>query len=84
MGWKIVERKIGKAGNLKQRQKRQSEWNKKYSENWMIGYFIDGEFVSQEDALETIYYKSYESYFESNPSDLNAVSYTHLTLPTKA
>ncbi len=59
MSWLIVERKIGKAGNLKQRQKRQSEWNRKYGENWMIGYVIDGEFVSQEDALESIYYESY-------------------------
>jgi len=70
MGWKIVERKIGKAGNLKQRQKRQNEWNKKYGDNWMIGYVIDKEFVSQEEALETIYYKSYESHFENYPEDL--------------
>ena len=30
MSWKIVERKIGKAGNQKQREKRQREWDKKY------------------------------------------------------
>lgn len=70
MSWEIVERKIGKAGNLKQRQKRQGEWNKKYGDNWMVGYVIDGEFISQEDALETIYYKSYEIHFENNPQDL--------------
>ncbi len=70
MGWKIVERKIGKAGNLKQRQKRQREWDKKYDENWMIGYVIDGEFISQEEALETIYYKSYELHFQKHPEDL--------------
>ena len=57
MSWKIVERKIGKAGSLKQRQKRQSQWDKKYGDNWMIGYMIDGAFISQEDALESIYYK---------------------------
>ena len=71
MSWKIVERKIGKAGNLKQRQKRQSEWDKKYGENWMIGYVIEGKFISQEDALETIYYRSYELHFEKHPEDLN-------------
>jgi len=71
MGWKIVERKIGKAGNLKQRQKRQHEWNKKYGENWMVGYVIDREFISQEDALEIVYYKSYESHFDNCPRDLN-------------
>jgi len=70
MGWKVVERKIGKAGNLKQRQKRQSQWDKKYGENWMIGYVIDGDFISQEDALESIYYKSYELHFEKHPEEL--------------
>ncbi|WP_338812821.1 hypothetical protein V9L05_15820 [Bernardetia sp. Wsw4-3y2] len=76
MSWKIVERKIGKAGNLKQRQKRQREWDKKYGDNWLIGYVIDGEFVSQEDALESIYYKSYELHFENNPADLEELIQT--------
>jgi len=71
MSWKIVERKIGKAGNLKQQQKRQSVWDKKYDENWMIGYIIDGVFISQEDALESVYYKSYELHFKNHPDDLN-------------
>jgi len=70
MSWKIVERKIGKAGNLKQRVKRQREWDQKYGENWMIGYPLDGEFVSQQDALESVYYESYRLHFEENPSDL--------------
>jgi len=70
MPWKIVERRIGKAGNLKQRQKRQKEWNQKYGENWMIGYKVDGEFISQDEALETIYYESYKLHFENNPDDL--------------
>jgi hypothetical protein len=70
MGWKIVERKIGKAGDVKQQQKRQSKWDKKYGENWMIGYVIDDDFVSQEDALEMIYYKSYEQHFAKHPHDL--------------
>lgn len=73
MAWKIVKRKIGKAGNLKQRQKNQSEWDKKYGDNWMIGYVVDGEFVSQEDALESIYYKSYEAHFEQYPEDLETL-----------
>jgi len=70
MGWKIVERKIGKAGNVKQRQRKQADWDKKYGDNWMIGYAIDGEFISQEDALESIYYKSYEEHFQNNIEDL--------------
>jgi len=70
MSWKIIERKIGKAGNLKQRQKRQSEWDKKHGENWMIGYIINHEFISQEDALENIYYESYRLHFENYPKDL--------------
>ncbi len=75
MSWKIVERKIGKAGNRKQRQKRQTEWSKKYGNNWLIGYLIKGEFVSQEDALESIYYKSYELHFENYPTDLEELIY---------
>ncbi|WP_291723990.1 hypothetical protein [Bernardetia sp.] len=80
MSWKIVERKIGKAGNLKQRQKRQQEWNKKYGDNWMIGYIIDGEFVSQEDALENVYYESYKQHFENNLEDLEELINTAKTL----
>lgn len=71
MSWEIIERKIGKAGNLKQRQRRQVSWDEKYGDDWMIGYVVNGDFVSQEDALESIYYKSYEEYFENNPEDLN-------------
>ncbi len=71
MAWVIRERKIGKAGGLKQRQKRQSEWDRKYGDNWMIGYTVDGTFISQEDALESVYYQSYQQYFDENPEDLN-------------
>jgi hypothetical protein len=63
-------KKIGKAGNLKQCQKRPRKWDKKYDENWMIGYIVDGEFISQEDALESIYYDSYQLHFETHPEDL--------------
>lgn len=76
MTWKVAERKIGKAGNIKQQQKRQQEWNCKYGENWQIGYFINNEFVAQEDALETIYYKSYEEHFENHPNDLQELIHT--------
>ena len=30
MGWRIVERRIGKAGGEKQRAGRQREWDRKY------------------------------------------------------
>jgi hypothetical protein len=69
LGWIIVERKIGKAGNPKQRQKRQHEWDEKYG-HWQIGYLVEGEFVSQETTLESIYYKSYEAHFANHPEDL--------------
>ncbi|MEM9980968.1 MAG: hypothetical protein AAF734_00635 [Bacteroidota bacterium] len=36
----------------------------------MVGYVIDGAFVSQEEALETIYYQSYVLHFEQHPEDL--------------
>jgi hypothetical protein len=80
MSWKIVERKIGRAGNLKQQQKRQKEWDDKYGENWMIGYIIEGKFISQEEALEVIYYKSYEEHFKNHPEDLKELIETAKTL----
>ena len=71
MAWKVVERRLGKAGSLKQRTGRQREWNSKYGEgNWEIGYVVEGSFISQEAALETIYYRSYEQHFQQHPSDL--------------
>jgi hypothetical protein len=36
----------------------------------MIGCLIDGEFVSQDDALNSIYYESYREHFETHPDDL--------------
>ena len=58
MSWNIVERKIGRAGGLKERMQKQKEWDKKYGQdNWMVGYMIDGEFISQEDAIDKIYYQ---------------------------
>lgn len=70
MGWKVVERRIGRAGGLKERTARQREWDARYGENWAVGYVIDGAFVTQEDALESVYYKSYESHFVQHPADL--------------
>lgn len=69
MPWKIVERKIGRAGGIKRRAAKQREWDRKYGD-WVIGYVVDGEFVTQDDALETIYYQSYAEHFRSKPDDL--------------
>jgi hypothetical protein len=75
MPWEIVERKIGRAGGVKQRTARQREWDQKYGDgNWAVGYVIDGEFVSQDDALESIYYRSYEEHFASHPQDLEELT----------
>jgi hypothetical protein len=72
MPWKIVERKIGRAGGLGQRSARQREWDRKYGEgNWAIGYVLDGDFVPQEEALESVYYLSYEEHFAAHPEDLD-------------
>ena len=69
--WLIKERKLGKAGNLKQQQKRQNEWNRKYGQDcWMIGYIIDGNFITSEEAFQVIYYPSYVKHFEKYPDDL--------------
>src|SRR5437016_8454748 len=70
MPWNVIERKIGRAGGVKQRTARQREWDQKYGEgNWAVGYVIDGAFVLQEDALESIYNLSYEEHFAAHPED---------------
>lgn len=71
MAWRVVERNIGRAGGIKQRTGRQRKWDRKYGEGmWAIGYVIDGTFVLQEDALESIYYRSYAKHFARHPHDL--------------
>jgi hypothetical protein len=72
MPWKIVERKIGRAGGEKQRTARQRDWDRKYgADNWAVGYVLDGAFVLQEEALESVYYRSYEAHFHDHPEDLD-------------
>lgn len=71
MPWKVVERRIGRAGGVKQRTTRQREWDRKYGEDqWAVGYVVGGAFVLQEDALESIYNRSYEDHFAAHPEDL--------------
>jgi hypothetical protein len=71
MPWKVVERKIGRAGGLKQRTARQREWDRKYGEGrWAVGYVVDGAFVLQGQALDSIYNRSYEEHFAAHPEDL--------------
>jgi hypothetical protein len=72
MPWEVVERKIGRAGGEKQRAARQREWDRQYgADAWMVGYVIDGEFVLQDDALQSVYYRSYEAHFRDHPEDLD-------------
>jgi hypothetical protein len=71
MGWKVIERRLGRAGGLRERSARQREWDRRYGEGmWAVGYMLDGEFVPQEEALETVYYRSYEAHFQAHPEDL--------------
>jgi hypothetical protein len=67
----VVERKIGRAGSEKQRSARQREWDRKYgADAWAVGYVLDGVFVLQGEALESVYYLSYEAHFREHPEDL--------------
>jgi hypothetical protein len=77
MPWRVVERRIGRAGGIKQRAGRQREWDRKYGEDaWMVGYVVDGQFVSQEEAIETIYQRSYAEHFADHPEDLEELIHT--------
>ena len=81
MPWNVVECKIGRAGGLKQRTARQREWDQKYGEgNWAVGYVIDGTFMLQEDALESIYNRSYEQHFAAHPEDVEELTRLAKTL----
>jgi hypothetical protein len=71
MPWQIVERRIGRAGGVGRREARQREWDRRHGEgNWAVGYLIDGVFVTQEDAIESVYQRSYERHFDEHPDDL--------------
>ncbi len=71
MPWNVVERHIGRAGGVEQRTARQREWDRRYGEgNWQVGYVIGGEFVPQEEALESVYSRSYTEHFAAHPTDL--------------
>jgi hypothetical protein len=71
MSWEIVERHIGRAGGLRRRTDRQRQWDRRYGEGrWQVGYVIDGRFVPQEEALESVYYRSYAEHFAAQPQDL--------------
>ena len=72
MAWQVIKRRLGKAGGRKEREARQREWDARYGEGcWAIGYFVDGEFLLQEEALETIYQRSYDEHFSAHPRDLD-------------
>lgn len=74
MPWTIVKRRLGRAGGEKQRQARQREWDRKYGEDaWCIGYMIEGEFVRQDEAIDSIYQRSYDQHFAEHPEDLDAL-----------
>lgn len=77
MPWRVVARRLGRAGGLQQRTARQRTWDRTYGEGmWAIGYAVDGEFLTQEEALETIYYRSYAEHFRRHPADLEELVHT--------
>jgi len=71
MEWIVVEKKIGRAGSLKQQLSRQQQWDKKYGrDNWRVGYIVEGNFITSDEAFDLIYYPSYEQHFQCHPKDL--------------
>ena len=71
MPWRVVEKKIGRAAASSSGRPASGNGTRRYGEdNWEVGYVIDGEFVPQQEALESIYYRSYEEHFAAHPEDL--------------
>lgn len=81
MPWRIVKRRLGRAGGERERTARQREWDRRYGEGlWAVGYVIAGEFVHQETAIDRIYVASYRAHFHSHPEDLDELITTAKTL----
>jgi hypothetical protein len=71
MPWRVIKRRLGRAGSDAERTKRQREWDRQHGEGrWAIGYVVNGEFLLQEAAFESIYYRSYEEHFRRHPEDV--------------
>jgi hypothetical protein len=71
MSWKVVKKRLGRAGGVKERTARQHEWDRKYGEGkWAVGYMLDGKFLSHEEAVEEIYQHSYNTYLSAHPEDI--------------
>lgn len=74
MGWTVVKRRLGRAGGVKERMARQRKWDRRYGEGmWTIGYLLDGRFIEQSEAIESVYNASYAAHFEAHPEDLEAL-----------
>lgn len=79
--WRIVQRRIGRAGGVRQRVARQRAWDRQHGvDRWAVGYVIDGAFVLQEDALESVYQRSYEAWLDAHPEEVEALIHTAATL----
>src|SRR4051812_31813910 len=71
MAWGVGERKIGRAGGEKEGAARERDWGRRLGEGGRgVGYVVGGELVLQEEALELVYYRSYEAHFRDRPEDL--------------
>ena len=71
MPWRVVEKKIGRAGGLQQRTARQREWDGKYGEgNWEVGYVIDSAVRPPDRGAGVDLLPSYEEHFAAHPEDL--------------
>lgn len=71
MSWKVVKKRLGRAGGLKERTARQHEWDRKYGEGkWAVGYVLNDAFLPYEDAVDEIYQRSYDAYLSTHPDDI--------------
>lgn len=72
MPWQVVERNISPTGGVWELAAHKRAWEGKHGRgNWVIGYETERGFITEEAAIEAIYYKSYEEHFDSHPNDLD-------------
>lgn len=72
MGYRIVEKAIGRAGNKAQMERKQIDWDRKYGKGkWITGYEVNGQFMTRDEAVEKVYDAAYFAYLDNRKAVVN-------------
>jgi hypothetical protein len=68
MPWRVVERKIGRAGGMKQRTARQRAWDRKHGERQWAGGAEGGGALPSRDIIQVVPDRKHASFMHSFPN----------------